>query len=537
MLAALLVAGVACDDMDGRNGPDVVDLEVWEADPLGADPSDEKADLSAAERAFSEGTIITEGTPIYAFQYTNDPSQPVALTEITTGYNSRLPYGTPVGVFGIDREMGLVQISEWGHFVRISDVEPNESHPRYQPWDAIANAPSQWTGVVSRDTPVHHHVGLNGATLDTPRADTLRAGETVGVFSYVAHDEHGTWAMVRSAGNFQIVDARDLVIDGTTTFDANRYEDRMRILALLEATYPYPIPDTGHAWTDDPNYGIELQTEWQWASGRAFEDASGRATGWWANANYTLSVWQLVALQERGEFPDVYLVTPESGSHGGWSSEARFEITPEVTASWQEYYDQRRDYQLYGFGGATPEQAAKHLQRLMWDPHVEAITLGLHRNEDLLATLPAGERQFAESWGYTVVEYLAAANFPTGETTLDFIQGIMLPNRLVRPTDFAGASELPPTVILGIQSMLALHEYEQPRGYPLLRVWRQAANIAESRGLDEVAYRGLRNAIEGIESGQTQAEAFVDGLIDQVQCVFQLNPPPNGELCDVQRED
>ena len=391
--------------------------------------------------------------------------------------------------------------------------------------------------MVQRDTPVHHHVSLNGARLDTPANDTLRAGETVGVFSYVAHDEHGTWAMVRSAGNFQIVDARDLVIDGTTTFDTSRYEDRLRILDMLEAAYPYPIPDTGHAWTDDPNYGIEMQTEWQWTTGRAFEDGAGRATGWWANANYTLSVWQLVALQERGEFADVYLVTPESGSHGGWSEEARFQITPSVAASWRQYYDQRRHYQQYGLGGATPEQAAKHLQRLMWDIHVEAITLGLDRNEDSLAALPAGEREFAASWGYTVVDYLAVANFPTGVRTLDLIQRLMLPGRVVRPTDFGGASELPPTVTLGIQSMYALHVYEEPRGYPLLKVWRQAVGIAEARGLDEVAYRGLRSAIEGIEAGQTQADAFVDNMIEQVKCAFQLEPAPDGELCGVQRED
>ncbi len=528
----LLTLGGACVAPQG----DALDTPSWEAQPLGQDPSEGKQDVSAAQRAFSEGVIINDQTPIYALRYTTDPGNPVELTEITTGYNSRLPAHTPVGVFGIDHGMGLVQISEWGHFVRIADVAPNEGHPRFRPWDQVATAAPHWTGQVLRNTAVHRHVLMHGTMLDTPVTDSLAAGTTVGVYGYVAHDVHGTWALVRSASDFQIVDARDLVIDGTYTLDTRHYQDRMLILERLETAYPYAIPDTGHAWTDDPNYGIELQTRWQADSGRAFEDGAGRAQGWWANANYTLSVWPMLALQQRGEFPELHLVTPVAGQHGGWSDDPRFQITPSASAGWHEYYDQRRHYQQYGWTGA-PEIPAKHLQQLMWDVHVESIHEGLSRNEDLLTHLPAGERQFADSWGSTVVEYLAVANFPTGEVTLDFIQRVMLPGRLVNFADLTGTpSDLPLTVTFGIMSMNLLHEYETATNYSLLRLWERATDIAEANGNDEVAYYALRSAIETASAGPTQMQDLVDHLFDGVRCAFDLTAP-SGELCEVQRGD
>jgi hypothetical protein len=51
--------------------------------------------------------------------------------------------------------------------------------------------------------------------------------------------------------------------------------------------------------------------------------------------------------------------------------------------------------------------------RPTWDFHVAAIHAALADSEIALGELPAGERDFAEAWGMTVVRLLAIADFPT----------------------------------------------------------------------------------------------------------------------------
>jgi hypothetical protein len=216
------------------------------------------------------------------------------------------------------------------------------------------------------------------------------------------------------------------------------YADRLQLLQLLAERHPYPA-----GWADQ-RAGIVLQTKWQDRSGRAIAGEDGRLTSWWPTANWTLTVWQLEALQERGDLADVEL------------AERPFTLPPPVAATLHAYYDR--------LDAAKPDLDARfELQRLLWRFHVCAIQIGLEKSEPELQKLGAAEARFAESWGRCMVGLLAAVNFPTEFENVRGMQR-MLPSRLLSEADWHGETDLSEPQKNTMIAMRALFESEAESG-------------------------------------------------------------------------
>lgn len=267
------------------------------------------------------------------------------------------------------------------------------------------------------------------------------------------------------AGDDAATLGRDARLDPTRSYD-----DRVRILELIAEAHPYP-----DGWPDQRD-GIRAQTEWQAASGRSTRAADGRIYGWWPNINWTLTVWQIQALQRRGELTWVQIE--------GFA-DPRFALPASIEAAVWEYYDEvdaaRRRSEI---GAVSPDERRAiewRLQGLLWDYHSEAVRIALARNEDLIDDLPDGERQFATSWAYSLVEILAVIRFPTDEETVRGIQQSALPPRLVAPRDFdlTATSDLSALCRGGLIAIRALHRFERLTGGALRWFLARAVDNAE----------------------------------------------------------
>ncbi|MBN4050172.1 hypothetical protein JYT28_00290 [Desulfobulbus sp. AH-315-M07] len=234
-----------------------------------------------------------------------------------------------------------------------------------------------------------------------------------------------------------------LKLDPTTS-----YEDRVRILDLLEDVHP--LPDGFH----DSRDGIRAQTVWQMESGRALPEASGRIDGWWGNINWTLGVWQMRVLQrERGEFANIEMTVFDD-----------FEPNEEVSRELLDLYDLIDETYADPEEGAFGRHLRQHeLQRENWEFHVAAIESGLAQHEAGLEALPDGEREFAAAWGYTMVELLSIMNFPTHEAWIDPFIDATMPDFIVQPEDlkFTGSSGLPFEQHMACAGIYAIHKFEQ----------------------------------------------------------------------------
>ena len=234
-------------------------------------------------------------------------------------------------------------------------------------------------------------------------------------------------------------------------YRGDHYPDRLQILRLLEAAYPVP---PGLA---QPMDGIVLQTAWQANSGRA-------RYPWWSRANSSLNLWQLLALQSRGELAYVELTPPP-------------EITmPDVVQrKILAYYDHLRGLREAASQRticAEREATANALQARLWDFHVAAIHAALAESETALSELPAGEHDFAEAWGKTMVRLLALVEFPTTAVVVHPLNGpCVLPPRVLQAADLAleQPSDLEWSCRISVRAMCVLHRHEQRSGGRLQR--------------------------------------------------------------------
>jgi hypothetical protein len=235
-------------------------------------------------------------------------------------------------------------------------------------------------------------------------------------------------------------------------YRSDHYPDRLQVLRLLEAAYPMP-PSLAQ-----PMDGIVLQTAWQADSGRA-------RYRWWSRTNSSLNLWQLLALQSRGEFAYVELTPPP-------------EITmPDVVQrKILAYYDHlRRLHEAAGQPAtwAEREAAANALQARLWDFHVAAIHAALTESETTLGELPAGEHDFAEAWGKTMIEFLALVAFPTTAVVVHPLNGpCVLPPRVLQAADLVleQPSDLEWSCRISVRAMCGLHRHERSSGGRLQRL-------------------------------------------------------------------
>jgi hypothetical protein len=122
---------------------------------------------------------------------------------------------------------------------------------------------------------------------------------------------------------------------------------------------------------------------------------------------------------------------------------------------------------------AEREVTADRLQARLWNFHVAAIHAALADSETALAGLPAGEHDFAEAWGKTMVEFLAIVRFPTTAVVIRPLNGpCVLPPRILTATDLAleQPSDLEWSCRISVRAMCVLHGHEQRSGGRLQRL-------------------------------------------------------------------
>jgi hypothetical protein len=276
------------------------------------------------------------------------------------------------------------------------------------------------------------------------------------------------------------------------SYRGDHYPDRLQVLRLLEAAYPTP---PGLA---QPMDGIVLQTAWQADSGRA-------RYPWWSRTNSSLNLWQLLALQSRGEFVQVDLTPP-----------------PEVTMpnvvqrKILAYYDHLRALREalahQSSTRAEREAAAHALQVRLWDFHVAAIHAAMAQSENTLGELPAGEHDFAAAWGKTMVEFLALVGFPTTAVVVSPLNGpCVLPPRILQTADLAleQPSDLEWSCRIAVRAMCVLHQHEQRSGG---RLQRRCATIIR---LVPGGRFLVREAIEHLFEHGDEAERVIAEIAEQ----------------------
>jgi hypothetical protein len=230
---------------------------------------------------------------------------------------------------------------------------------------------------------------------------------------------------------------------------------------------------------------------WQDRSGRAVADEDGRLGGWWATVNWALTMWQLEALQRRGELVEVVL------------AEKPLPLPDAVAAHILAYYDR-----LDALKGADRGQEAE-LQRLLWAFHVRAIERGLEAAAPRLASLPEAEVRFAEAWG-CFVGLLAAINFSTDFDSATAMQAL-LPARLLAAGDWdpAAPSDLTDARRRTLIAMRALYDAERADGHALARLLQACARTEDG------ARAATSHLLEALVFGGAEAASFLRARLAQ----------------------
>ena len=231
------------------------------------------------------------------------------------------------------------------------------------------------------------------------------------------------------------------------------YNDRLAVIQALQMRHPFPAALGGASM--DLNAGILQQTQWQLASLRHSAGASIAAPaagwsfdGWWPSINYRLTIWQLKALQARGEFAGVLLASEQTAPGGGPDRPPA-----SIVSGVQAYFDE------IARAGATLDS----IQRKLWGFHIPVVQQATIDWEPKRARLPAGEQTFALNWGKGMVDFIGGINFPTDSTTIAFLQGVALPMRLVVPNDYnlLVSSTLPTPVRNAVIAMKLFWDIQQ----------------------------------------------------------------------------
>jgi alpha-tubulin suppressor-like RCC1 family protein len=234
----------------------------------------------------------------------------------------------------------------------------------------------------------------------------------------------------------------------------HNYNDRIALLQALQARHPFPAALGGPA--KDLNAGILQQTQWQFASQRhtagwsiASPNPGWSFDGWWPSVNYRLDVWQLQALQARGEFVGVRVASEQIAPGGGPDRPPAA-----IVAMVQAYYNEI----------IRPGATLATVQKRIWDYHIAVVRQATIDWEFKRPRLPVGEQTFALNWGKGLVDFLGGINFPTDSVNIAYTQGQLLPMRLVVPNDYTLGSTLPTTVRNSVIAMKLFYETQQTLG-------------------------------------------------------------------------
>lgn len=229
------------------------------------------------------------------------------------------------------------------------------------------------------------------------------------------------------------VSAMDRLQAVSGSYDGSNYDDRVRLLRDLKAAHPLPARLADR----DPRAGIISQTEWQ-------RDSKRSAYAWWTRVNYSLSMWQLRALQRFNKHTDASIVNPD----------VTIGDPPDAISFKYKQFVESVDALNAGTrptGCSDDDCAIRVLTRQLWDFHYSAIEVALPKADP--ATLPNDvEREFAVNWGEGIVPVLTAMNYPTNHHYAQECFGANLPPAVMTTWDVGNppsSSQLLATSIRG----------------------------------------------------------------------------------------
>ena len=234
----------------------------------------------------------------------------------------------------------------------------------------------------------------------------------------------------------------------TWVVDPWNYTERLGVYkTLLIASTPLHY-DRGFG---NPLWGLPLQFSWQHDTGRLLGGSGDviSPSSWWGGMNYLLSIIPFVGGLEAGvvavpEGTRVRIADPTTmpghllqradGSHGSaphfcTSYVSCLATYPNATAAWLKFFQTVKH--------PDPGMNASSYVQLLWHAHVHSLHEGLPAMAPLLAALPsATERTFGTDWA-NLVDFVAALQFDVDYNRTNFLQGLIVPPRLLTDRDHA----------------------------------------------------------------------------------------------------
>ncbi len=266
----------------------------------------------------------------------------------------------------------------------------------------------------------------------------------------------------------------------------------------------------------NPLWGLPLQFSWQHDTGRLLSDSATdaiNASSWWGGMNYMLSTIPFIAGLEAQVIPvpdgaQVHILPPPPVSR---TPSDRFctnyteclRLVPNATRGWTDFMHAVKK------GGLAVNESV----RMLWTGHIASLHEGLPRMQPLLGRLPSDtEAKFGVSWA-NLVDFVAALRFDVNYNNTNFLQGMIVPPRLLTAEDkapfikdFTGAQNRALVVATVID------DANKATGGGLLRLFARACCTADGR---QDAYGAMISLLEG--KGLLAVEDVIKLVVDLVK--------------------
>lgn len=269
-----------------------------------------------------------------------------------------------------------------------------------------------------------------------------------------------------------------------------KFKERMAAYKLLiEALNPHKALGTQHEL--NMFWGFVSQLDWQWRSGRLSDpkDFGTEASlkleiisvdSWWGCCNYALSIIPLIGAMQLAIIPAIEISLPKAaspkkfaragGSSRPWIVPKAFE---KALHKWRTFF---RALMLL-----QPTNDQEKVRLLIWDAHLETITVATKLYERELALLPTNEQIFGCGWT-RMVDFLGSAAWRTDLSYLIEVGRGNLPNRVLTNNDRFGAmSDVDADTNMTILNIASLGEQSKLRFWVSRYLWARAMRTRAAR--------------------------------------------------------
>jgi hypothetical protein len=189
----------------------------------------------------------------------------------------------------------------------------------------------------------------------------------------------------------------------------------------------------GDGW-GNPLWGLPLQFSWQYDTGRLLNtvDKQVNTSSWWGGMNYFLSIIPFVSALEAKvvTVPEGSLLTIKTPNVSLFcaSYQSCLKVAPLATSAWLQFFQR---------AAASPPPNVTEAVSLLWAAHVQSLHAGLPAMQPLLHLLPSKQEQaFGQDWA-SLVDFIAAMQFDVDYNHTNYLQGFILPPRLLASGDVA----------------------------------------------------------------------------------------------------